>query len=154
MRRLIMLGVAASGLLMMIGCAASGADFRPTETLANDKALVYIYRPDSMLGGGKAIRYDVTTKEGHIVEMIRGGYFPYEATPGETTFWAWTESKVSVTNDLAAGKTYYLKCGLGWGVFIGRPTLEFVDEEQGMKELKDTVLLPAANRKKSDPTMP
>lgn len=151
MKRFIMLGVVPSGLLLIIGCAASGADFRPPNALANDKALVYIYRPNSLLG--VAIRYDVTTKEGHIVEMIRGGYFPYEATPGETTFWAWTESKTSVTADLAPGKTYYLRCGLRMGLVIARATLEFVDEEQGMKELKDTVLLPPAKKKESDSAM-
>ncbi len=146
MKRFITLGVAASGLLVMIGCAASGPDFKPPEAVASDKALVYIYRPNSIIGG--AIRYDVTTKEGHIVEMIRGGYFPYWAMPGETTFWVRTESKVSVTEDLAPGKTYYLRCGVRLGVFIGRATLEFVDEDQGKAELKDTVLLPPARKKR------
>jgi hypothetical protein len=135
----------AGGLLLMIGCAASGSAFKSADVTANNKALVYIFRPNSLIGAG--IRYDVTTNQGHIVYMIRGGYFPYQAEAGETTFWAWTESKTSVTTDLAPGKTYYLKCGLGWGIGMGRPTLEFVDEEEGMRELKDTVLLPPETRK-------
>ena len=124
------------------GCAARGRAFLPAEPPASNNALVYIYRPNSIVGG--AIRYHVAEGDNRIVYLIRGGYFPYLAEPGEKTFWARTESRAEATQDLHPGETYYLRCGIGMGIGVGRPRMKFVDAETGEKELKKLKLLPAA----------
>lgn len=129
-------------LLFEAGCAASGAAFQSIGQTPEGKALVYIYRPNSMLGG--AIRYHVAVGDERIVYLIRGGYFPYLADPGETEFWARTEAKTSVSENLRAGQTYYLKGGVGVGLGVGRPKLEFVSEEAGKPQVEKCVLLPPA----------
>jgi hypothetical protein len=128
--------------LALSGCAASGAAFQAVDSIPEGKALVYIYRPNSIVGG--AIRYHVAVGDERIVYLIRGGYFPYLADPGETTFWARTEAKAEVTEYLKAGGVYYLKGGVGIGVAVGRPRLEFVDAGEGGEEVAECVLLPAA----------
>ena len=104
--------------------------------------LVYIYRPNSIVGG--AIRYHVADGDTKIVYLIRGGYFPYLADPGEREFWAQTEAKATVTENLKAGHTYYLQGGIGIGVAVGRPRLAFVSEESGKAAVAKCRLLPAA----------
>lgn len=128
--------------LMALGCAAGGTAFQPAEEIAEGKALVYIYRPNSMIGG--AIRYHVAAGDKRIVYVIRGGYYPYLAEPGETEFWARTEGKASVTKDIEPGKTYYLRCTVTFGLAVGRPKLEFVGAEVGEKEVRKLKLLPKA----------
>ena len=49
------------------------------------------------------------------------GYFPYYADPGELEFWAKTESTSSVTVDVKAGDTAYVRGSVGVGFFVGRP---------------------------------
>lgn len=126
------------------GCAARGAAFRKVEQIPADRALVYIYRPNSIVGG--AIRYYVSVDERRIVYLIRGGYFPFLATPGETQFSAQTEGRVTATGDLIAGQTYYLRGGINPGIGIGRPSLEFVSAEVGAADIGTCVLLPPAEQ--------
>lgn len=132
-------------LVALSGCAASGAAFEAVEAIPESKALVYIYRPNSIVGG--AIRYHVSVGDRPIVYLIRGGYFPYLADPGETTFWAQTEARAEVSEYLKAGGVYYLEGGVGVGVAIGRPRLSFVDASEGAEEVAECVLLPAAEKK-------
>ena len=136
------LGTLLAALVALSGCAASGAAFKAVDTIPEGKALVYIYRPNSIVGG--AVRYHVAVGDERIVYLIRGGYFPYLAGPGETTFWARTEAKAEITEYLKAGQVYYLKGGIGAGVALGRPRLEFVDAGEGREQVEDCVLLPAA----------
>jgi hypothetical protein len=133
------------GLVLWLGgCAAGGAAFQPVDRIPTEKALVYIYRPNSIVGG--AIRYHVADGEIPVVYLIRGGYFPYFAEPGEHTFWARTESRSEVTTDLHPGETYYLRGRIGAGIAVGRPSLEFVEPSIGAKEVRKLKLLPPAER--------
>jgi hypothetical protein len=47
------------------------------------------------------------------------------------TLWAKTESKVEIPVDIEFGKEYYLRCGMGMGIMVGRPMLQLVDRGQG-----------------------
>jgi len=135
-------------LFLVLGCAASGASFRPIESIPEGKAVVYIYRPNSLIGGG--IRYHVAVGNQRIVYLIRGGYFPYLAEPGETEFWARTEAKETITSDFKAGEVYYLKGTVGIGLAVGRPRFEFVSQEIGAEEVAKCKLLPAAQGNASE----
>ena len=141
-RSTLVRGALLVGLLFLAGCAASGAKFTPIDAIPEGKALVYIYRPNSLMGG--AIRYHVAVGDEQIVYLVRGGYYPYLADPGETTFWARTEARADVTEVLEPGETYYLQGGVGIGVAVGRPRLAFVDAERGAREVAACVQLPPA----------
>ena len=123
-------------------CAASGPPFEPVDPPPG-KALVYIYRPE--LGYGPLVRFNVAVKDKSIVYVIRGGYFPYVADPGETEFWAGTEGHAAVTENLRAGHTYYLLARPSEGYWIPRPRLEFVPREEAEEVLEGCVLLPPAD---------
>ena len=92
-----------------------------------------------MLGSGVA--YTVRTGEEEVIKLKAGGYYPYLATPGEREFWAKTEARASVTEQLRAGETYYLRGGIGIGFVVGHPKLAFVSREDGEREIKECKLL-------------
>lgn len=129
-------------LLLITGltaCAASGTPFTAA-ALRDDRALVYIYRSKTLMGS--AVTYDVRVGNTEIVTVKPGGYYPYFAAPGETEFWARTETRAAATENLRAGQTYYLKAGLGIGLFVGHPKLQFVPEGVGQQEIWRCKLLP------------
>lgn len=55
---------------------------------------------------------------------------------GQDTIWAKTESKKSIPITIEKGKSYFLRCGIEMGFFVGKPTLELVDYKTGKKEFK------------------
>ncbi len=132
----LLVALAVAGTLA--GCAA-GPKFTPLQERPEEKALVYIYRPGKWLGGG--VVYTVKSGDEEIVPLKAGGYYPYLAAPGEREFWARTEARASVTEQLRAGETYYLRGGVGVGFFVGHPKLAFVNREEGEREIKDCNLL-------------
>jgi hypothetical protein len=132
----------ALAIPLLAGCAAGGAKFSTVDSIPEQKALVYIYRPNSFVGG--AIKYHVAVGDKRIVYLVRGGYFPFLAEPGETEFWARTEARAAATEYLAPGETYYLRGKVGIGVVAGRPKLQFVSAEEARGELEKCKLLPAA----------
>jgi hypothetical protein len=132
--------------LGLFGCAASGPKFQEAASPASGQALIYIYRPGKFMGGGVAFDVHEGKKEAdHAITTLQsGGYFPYYAPPGEVTLWAKTESSASVTLDVKADKTYYVRGSVGVGLIVGRPSLEVVDAAKGAAEVKDCKLLPPA----------
>ncbi|WP_291036478.1 hypothetical protein [Dyadobacter sp. 50-39] len=45
-----------------------------------------------------------------------------------------SESKASIPIDIKKGRTHYIRCGIGMGVVVGRPTLDLVDRRTGQTE--------------------
>lgn len=138
---------------VLTGCAASGPAFREITDIPKDKGLVYVYRPDSIIGS--AIRYSVYADKDVVCKLIRGGYCLYYAKPGEVEFWGQTESKGSLTVDVKAGQKHYVKGSLTMGFAVGRPNLSLVEEQEAMKDIVDCKLLPAptdeeTNQKKDE----
>lgn len=132
--------------LLLNGCATLGPIYQKVDTIQEGKALVYIYRPSSFIGGG--ISYNVKVGETVIATLYSGGYYPYLAKPGETEFWAQTESKSSVTLDIKPGQTYYIKGTVGVGFFVGRPRLIVVSSDVGAREIAECKLIPEAKNEK------
>ena len=73
-------------------------------------------------------------------------YIPYHADPGELELWAKTESTSSVTVDVKAGDTAYVRGSVGVGFFVGRPSLEMVDRSTGEREVRECKLLQPAKK--------
>jgi hypothetical protein len=122
------------------GCVALGPEFKKIETFPENKGIVYIYRPDSFIGGGVA--YDVKVGNTPITTLYNGGYYPYFSEFGEIEFWAETETKSSVTLDVKPNQSYYIKGTVGIGFLIGRPHLIVVAPEVAKNEIEKCKLIP------------
>lgn len=55
---------------------------------------------------------------------------------GLNTLWAKTEAKSELPINVEMGKTYYLRCGITMGAFVGHPKLELVDPKTGKNEFE------------------
>jgi len=132
--------VAVLAISMTSGCASLGAPYQPVTSIPDGKALVYIYRPSSFVGGG--VSYTVHAGEEPVIKLYNGGYTAQFLDPGETEFWAKTEARASVTENLKPGKTYYLQGGVGVGFIAGRPKLAFVPESTGRLEITGCKAIP------------
>ncbi len=138
-RGLLFNAIAAFALLALGGCSSTGPIYTSVESVPADKALVYIYRPNSFVGGG--VYFDIHDGDTVVTTLRNGGYFPYIRDPGEVELWAKTESRSAVTLDLKPGDTQYVKGGVGVGFLVGRPSLTIVDAETGASEIKECKLL-------------
>jgi hypothetical protein len=129
----------ASLCLLFSGCTTLGAKYTPETAVPTNKAAVYVYRPGSL---GAAISPNVQANGVPLSDLPAHGYFVYDATPGELTLTAHTEATTSVTLDIKAGETYYVKGSLGMGFFVGHPHLVVVAKDVGESEIKDCKLVP------------
>jgi hypothetical protein len=131
--------VLASLCVTFSGCANLGAKYTPEAATPTDRAAVYVYRPGSM---GAAISPNVQANGVPLSDLPAHGYFVYDAKPGELTLTAHTEATTSITLDVKAGETYYVKGSLGMGFFVGHPHLVVVTKDVGESEIKDCKLVP------------
>ena len=84
--------------------------FSPVEEIPEGKALVYIYRPGSMVGA--AVHYTVNANDEKVSEahLKNKSYLVFFAKPGRYTFWAQvTNTRREVDLDVETGKTYYVR---------------------------------------------
>ncbi len=125
--------------LALGGCATLGAPFAPDSQLPADRADVYLYRTSAM---GAAITPTVYANKVPLLSLPPGGYFVYRALPGELTLEQHTEATTSVTLDVKAGETYYVKGTVGMGFFVGHPHLVIVPKEEGEGEVRQCKLVP------------
>ena len=126
--------------LLLSGCATLGAKYTPDTNVPANRAAVYLYRPGSI---GAAISPNVVANGVTLAELPAHGYFVYYAAPGELTLTQHTEATTSVTLDVKASETYYVKGSMGMGFFVGHPHLVVVSKDVGESEIKDCKLVPA-----------
>jgi hypothetical protein len=127
-------------LLLITGCASLGPVYSKADKIPDNSGLIYFYRPSSFFFAGAF--YDIKYDDNVITTLYNGGYYPYFSTPGEKEFWAKTESKSSITLDVKAGQTYYVKGEIGPGFLLNRPHLMVVTPEIAEKEIVDCKLIP------------
>ena len=96
------------------------------------QATVIIYPKNSPRG--LAVVYDVLANNKYITKVKNAFYYAGQFDAGYTTFTARTEREVSTSMNLEPGKTYYLRCGVSTGMWMGVPSLEFVSENTGIVE--------------------
>lgn len=136
----VVVSILLVSILALSSCATLGPAYQKVDKIPDNMGLVYIYRPSHFTGGG--MTYDVKSGEDVIISLYNGGYYPYFAKPGVTEFWAKTEARSSVSLVVKAGRTYYIRGTVGWGLFIARPYLEMVPPNIGENEIKDCKLIP------------
>lgn len=140
--KMVRLMILAGSMLVMSGCASLGPQFQAVNAVPSGKSLVYIYRTPKFAGSG--VSFKIHHNDKVVTTLYSGGYYPYITSPGEVEIWAKTESKASVTLDLKAGETKYVKGDVGVGFFVGRPKLIVVDNGTGAKEITACKLIPEA----------
>jgi hypothetical protein len=124
--------------LTIVGCA-SGPAFKKIDDVPADKGLIYVYRPSAMHGA--ALVPYVVINNLNAIPLKRGGYYPYFSVPGTVTISITHTAKRSITIDVKAGKTYYVKGGTVFGAF-GIPYIESVSAEVGLAEISECKRLP------------
>jgi hypothetical protein len=98
-------------ILLLPGSAALAQEkFKPVTEIPEGKALVYIYRPGSMMGA--LVNYTVRVDEDKVSEdhLWTGQYLVHFATPGTHRYWGQTTTKIrEMFLQVEAGKTYYIR---------------------------------------------
>lgn len=135
--------VSIGAVVLLSGCGASGQQFSQFTAPKPDRAQVYVYRPESFVGGG--VYYDVhitnsMNPDRIIGELVNGSYIEFDVPSGESEVWGKTEAKSSITLDVKTGETYCVKGGVGIGFLVGRPNLEIVDMATCKNEIAGTRL--------------
>lgn len=99
-----------------------------------DYAIVNVYRSS---GVGALVNYDLHLSDS-VICRVKNNFKTtlHIRKDGLNSIWARTESKAIIPVDLKMGKTYYIRCGIAMGAFVGRPTLELVDRKIGEAEFQ------------------
>lgn len=127
-------------LIVLQGCLMTTVPFE-TAGINPDKALLYIYRPESVISRGVHFSVVVNDKE-TLTPFINNGYFPIFVNPGsvklvlqENTFPKGTLD-TKVFNDLQAGKEYYIKAN---PALFGAYKLIMMENAVGKAEVSKTM---------------
>jgi len=92
-------------------------------------AKLYIYRST---GTGFMIGYDLYLGDSVICRVKSNNKQELKIyKKGMNSLWAKTETKTEIPINIEFGQSYYLKCGIGMGVMVGRPKLELIDNKRG-----------------------
>ncbi len=141
MRKLTRVIAVSICFIVLVGCSSSALmthDVPQFPEPGDGKGMVFFYRPSAFTGA--AISYDVFSGTQKIGGVKNGTYFYTEVDPGMHEFWAKTEAKKNIIIAVDANKKYYVKCGVGFGLFVGRPKFEIVHEVTGSNEILNTKL--------------
>ncbi|MBW6511083.1 MAG: DUF2846 domain-containing protein [Desulfuromonadaceae bacterium] len=123
----------------LLGGCASHTPFAPA-SIEQDKALVYVFRPNSPFARGEMISINVNGIKQDL--LVNNAYLPIQVTPGSTEIKAAFNKKLlgkgdSLTLTTVSGKTYYVKVqpAMAWTM-----TLTELDAKQGPVEISSKVL--------------
>jgi len=99
-----------------------------------DYAILNVYRYG---GAGALVGYDLYLGDSVICRVINN----FKTTlhirkDGMNMLWAKTEANHEIPVNFEMGRTYYLRCGLNMGAFVGRPHLELIDYKTGKTEFE------------------
>jgi len=123
--------------LFISNCASTYLTVQDTQSFPkppDDKGIIYFYRPSAFAGA--AVSYDIRLNDNIIGAVRNGTYFYKMLEPGSYVFWARTEAKKEINMEIESGKNQYIKCGVGWGFFVGHPKFSVVPEVTGKNEIK------------------
>jgi hypothetical protein len=99
-----------------------------------DYAILNIYRYG---GVGAFVSYDLYLGDS-VICRVKNNFKTtlHISKDGLNTLWAKTEAKSEVPINVKMGKTYYLRCGITMGAFVGHPHLELIDSKTGKSEFE------------------
>jgi len=125
-------------LLLTISIALLPLPVVGAEPLAveSGKGLVILYRMAKMKGA--AIRFNFRSSSGLSGSLANGSWLFEQLEPGEYTYSVSSPSfdgQDSITLNVAAGQTYFLKGEIKWGWPAGRTKFMLQSESSGQAEL-------------------
>ena len=136
---LVIVSVLFVGLFQ--GCMPTTTPFAPKQ-VKPDKALVYVYRPESIVARGSMWGIKVN---GKIVtkNFINNGYIPIYIDAGDAELELFYQQTLfnklvfdDITlRDLKAGEVYYVKAFME---FAGSPHFELKNSDVGAREISET----------------
>lgn len=147
-------------VVLLVGCTATGPIFTPVNSVAADKALVYVYNPMRNMNGNEPNYLYIN---GSKVFMFKfKGYTYFNAVPGIYTFSRKLSTMFIATNEKGKsefkfdpGKTYFVRyveipagyeswsSGTSAGsVALFEPWFELIEEERALKEIAKTKYIP------------
>ena len=123
-------------VVFFAGCV-TGTPFRKSDT-AQDKSLLYVFRPESLLSRGTQTRVTVNGETRGV--LINKSYIAVQANPGVNAIALETNDFIHNTIDTLAletkaGQAYFIKAEPG---LLGAFELMVLDEETGMREISAT----------------
>lgn len=107
-----------------------------TTTDSSKYATLYVYRPKNY--EGSMIGYNIKVNEQVVGRIKNNSKFEvklYKEGPAEIA--AETEQQRKVKINVEFGKSYYLKCGVTTGIWVGRPEINLVYPEQGKMDYEN-----------------
>lgn len=114
--------------------AVAPAPVDPSVALsAGADAVVYIYRPNKLMG--KALEPSVFVDDIELARMDNGRYFTIKLTPGKHIVHMTSEKK-GFAIDMGPGQTYYFRVGLEMGMWKGHGKITLEDAEKAVPEIK------------------
>lgn len=98
-----------------------------------DKGLVVFYRLSKFKG--KAIKFNVNHTDGVVGRLTSGAILHKYFEPGPQTFYSQVISQDSITVNVEAGKTYFVRGDTKMGLVAGRPRFTLMSESQARSEI-------------------
>jgi len=112
-----------------------------------DQALVYFYRTPGFIGS--TYRFNVLEKKKIVGAMAQDSYFYLFTSPDEHVFSVDDgnlEQGESITMNLQAGQTYYVRVDIEYEVFGGKPVFTVVNKAEAMTLLPGRVYVVPSKR--------
>lgn len=155
--------VASIAVTLLSGCtfnAPTGPTFSPQRLSGSEKALIYFYRPSGESFGHDRT-YFLSVNGQRVTDLLHGGYFPYETSPGKLVLLsdvnrslrmmmplptavietAADPGAARLEMEVEAGKTYYIQMHPETHTFHFTPHLTLVTKEVGEKEIANCKLI-------------
>lgn len=123
----------ALATIMMSSAVVTYAELAEIPDAKEGKGLVVFFRDSSFSGG--AVRFNLNQGQEPIGALKSGTVLYRDIDPGQHTFWSQVISKDSITVDVVAGETYYIKGVVQMGLLVGRPKLAVVSEAEAKSSI-------------------
>jgi hypothetical protein len=130
-------------LLLVLSACATGPSLKDSQAsvqpLPTNMGRIYFYREGSPIGA--AIQPSVYVNQQRVGSSVPGGVFYRDFAPGTYVVSVETEVEKTVTVNLAAGQTRYVRMEMGFGWIAGRVHLTLVDAAQADQQMQTLSLL-------------
>ena len=127
-----------ASLIIALSTFSSATFTASLPTAKSDQGLVIFYRVSAFKG--KAVRFNVNHAEGTLGQLLSGTYLYKYLDPGTHSFFVQgvsVDGQDSITVNVEAGKTYYVKGEVLMGWPAGRPKFTQMSESAALADLEN-----------------
>jgi hypothetical protein len=122
---------AAAILLLLTGCLHYETDLMRdvgrSSVMHENEARVVVFRTSTFGGNTQFPIFEYKENDVTLMGFAESGcFFEYWCAPGKHLFLTWGEGEAYIEADLAAKKTYYIRCLAKMGILKPRPRFEAV----------------------------